>query len=156
MRFKYLIVVFALLCGSAYAEEQAVQLSKDETRMVTAINKYREQHKLPALVADNKLEQAARARVPHYTHCYQGRWMWDEVKRYGFKGFATDNLCQGATSPEESVDGWIHSKVGHANQLRGQRELNGKWIEYGCNRIGVAHQGQNWIAVFGHIEEEKK
>ncbi len=116
-----MVVLIALLLAVTSADDAKpskddVKLSKNETRMVEAINKYRGGHDLPPLTMDPTLMKVAQVRAPYFTHNYQGRWIWDEAKRYGFNGFATDDLSQGDESPEEAVDGWAHSPVGHAQQ----------------------------------------
>src|SRR4051812_16776196 len=111
----FLFITASLL----FAPQEDVRLSETETKMVEAINEYRADHKLPPLTADPTLMKVARRRAPYFTHCYQGRWIWDECKQCGFEGFATDNLAQGQSKPEEAVDDWAHSTVGHAKQMRG-------------------------------------
>jgi uncharacterized protein YkwD len=123
--------------------------------MVTAINQYRAARSLPPLAADPLLEQIARQRVGVFNHNHpRFGWVWQHAHRLGFPGQAlnttcTDDLCQGATSPEEAVDGWAHSSVGHAEQMRGYASMNGRWENCHFNLCGVAHQGANYIAVFG-------
>jgi uncharacterized protein YkwD len=125
------------------------KLTKNETRMIEAINEYRARYKLPPLKVDPTLMKVARYRAPHYTHNYQGRWIWDECERYGFDGSTTDNLAQGQQTPEEAVDSWAASTVGHARQMRGHFNMNDRWIDYRFDKVGVAQSGRNWIAIFG-------
>jgi uncharacterized protein YkwD len=139
-----LIAGFLLLTA-----QEDFKLSKNETRMIAAINEYRAEHKLPPLTMDPTLMRVARYRAPYYTHCHQGRWIWDECRRYGFQGRTTDNLARGQQTPEEAVESWAGSSVGHARQMLGQFKMNGRWEDYQFNKVGVAHNGQNWIAIFG-------
>ena len=131
------------------APAEDCKLSKNETRMIEAINEYRAEHKLPPLTMDPTLMKVARYRAPYFTHNYQGRWIGDECKRYGFDGSTTDNLAQGHQTPEEAVDGWAGSTVGHARQMLGQLKMNGQWVDYHFDKVGVARSGKNWIAIFG-------
>jgi uncharacterized protein YkwD len=133
--------------------EKDFQLSKDETRMIAAINDYRARYKLPPMAMDPTLMRVARYRAPYYTHNYQGRWIWDECRRFGFNGRTTDNLAQGQISPEEAVQGWAGSSVGHARQMLGQFKMNGRWQDYKFDKVGVARSGRNWIAIFGKQSE---
>jgi len=133
--------------------KEELKLSKNETRMIAEINEYRAKYKLPPLKADPTLMKVARYRAPHYTHSYQGRWIWDECQRYGFEGRTTDNLAQGQQSPEEAVQSWASSSVGHAQQMRGMFRMNGRLVNYHFNKVGVAHSGRNWIAIFGRESE---
>ncbi len=135
-------------------------LSSDESRMVAAINQYRAGYKLAPLSADPLLEQVARQRVGVFSHNQPrfGGYVWQHAHRLGFPGPAfnttcTDDLCQGAPTPEEAVSGWAHSTVGHAEQMRGKANMNDKWQDCHFNLCGVAHQGQNYIAVFGRRED---
>ncbi|HEX3599676.1 MAG TPA: CAP domain-containing protein [Lacipirellulaceae bacterium] len=132
------------------------KLSKNETRMIEAINKYRAGHDLPPLTMDPTLMKVARYRVPYFTHNYQGRWMWDEAKRFGFNGFATDDLSQGDQSPEEAVNGWAHSPVGHAQQMQGKFKMNGRFVDCHFDKVGVAQSGKNYIAIFGKRDGEPR
>lgn len=144
-----MVLIFAALLLFAPQPPQEFTLSKNETQMIESINKYRAKYKLPPLEMDPTLMKVARYRAPHYTHNYQGRWIWDECKRYGFEGRTTDNLAQGHETPEEAVEGWAHSPVGHARQMLGQFKMNGHWEDYKFNKVGVARSGKNWIAIFG-------
>lgn len=133
--------------------QESFKLSKTESRMIESINKYRARYKLPPLTMDPILMKVARYRAPYYTHNYRGRWIWDECKRFGFNGRTTDNLAQGHPSPEEAVNGWASSPVGHARQMLGQFKMNGRWQDYKFDKVGVAHNGKNWIAIFGKQSE---
>jgi uncharacterized protein YkwD len=142
--------MFVMIAGLLlFAPQDELKLSRDETRMIEAINSYRAEYKLPPLTADPTLMKIARCRAPYYTHCHQGRWIWDECKRFGFDGFATDNLAQGQSTPKEAVDCWAASTVGHAKQMRGLFNMNKRWVDYRFDKVGVARCGRNWIAIFG-------
>lgn len=136
-------------------------LSSDESRMVAAINTYRANYKLLPLSADPLLETIARQRVGVFNHNHpRFGWVWQQAHRQGFPGPAlittcTDNLTQGQTSPDEVAAGWATSD-GHARQMRGQASMNGAWQECHFNLCGVAHEGQNYIAVFGRREGEQR
>lgn len=134
------------------APAKAEYRTETEEKMVAAINQYRTTYKLPPLEVDPILMRVARDRAPYFTHRHDGRWMWDEAKRYGFKGFATDNLAQGYLTPKDAVRGWETSPMGHAMQMRGYFRMNGKWENRRFDRVGVARQGKNWIAIFGKLE----
>ena len=149
-----MVVLIAVLLAVTSADDAKpskddVKLSKNETRMIEAINKYRAGHDLPPLTMDSTLMKVTRVTAPYFTHNYQGRWIWDEAKRYGFDGFATDDLSQGDETPEEAVDGWAHSPVGHAQQMPGLFKMNGRFVDYHFDKVGVAQNGKNYIAIFG-------
>lgn len=158
------LTIYLLLALAAVA---APPLTSGETRMVDAINKYRAKYSLPPLAVDPLLTKLARVRAPYYTHTAFGMWSKDHAHKWGFVGPVSDNLCQGATTPEEAViDGWggedrndhfaLHPKVfraiGHNYQMRGYMEINNRWIDQHFNRVGVAICGHNYIAVFGRAE----
>ncbi len=140
-------------------KEKGAGLSPVENRMVASINDYRADHQLAPLTADPLLQRIARARVGVFNHNHpRFGWVWSHARREGFPGQAlnttcTDDLCQGAPSPEEAVNGWAHSTVGHAEQMLGKAKMNGVWQDCKFNLCGVAKQGQNYIAVFGRRED---
>ena len=146
-----MILILTALLLAAPAED--CKLSKTETQMIESINEFRAKYKLPPLTMDPTLMKVARYRAPHFTHSYQGRWVWDEVKRFGFDGFATDDLAQGNESAEDAVGGWARSPVGHARQMLGEFKMNGKWVDYHFDKVGVARSGKNWIAIFGKSDK---
>jgi Cysteine-rich secretory protein family len=131
-------------------------------RMVAAINRYRENYGLPPLCEDPILMQVARERAPYYTHHALGQWSWEHCHRAGFVGPASDNLCQGATTPEEAVlDGWggedrDRNPAGHNYQMRGLMSINGRWVDQRFDSVGVAVVGKNYIAIFGRCESGAK
>jgi uncharacterized protein YkwD len=131
----------------------AVRLNKSEERLVKAVNAYRAKHDLEPLKVDPTLMKVARASAPHYSHCINGKWCWHRAHEAGFKGWATDDIANGCERPEEAVQGWASSD-GHARQMRGYFNMNGKWCNYRFNRIGVGICGRKYIAVFGRAEEK--
>jgi len=148
------LLIAALLLYTPQPREE-FKPSNTEARMVDAINEYRAKYKLPPLEMDPTLMKVARYRAPYYTHNYQGRWIWDECRRFGFRGHATDNLAQGHETPEDAVRGWAGSPVGHARQMLGQFKMNGRWENYHYDKVGVARSGQNWIAIFGKKDDSE-
>jgi uncharacterized protein YkwD len=146
-----MILILTALLLVAPAEDS--KLSKTETQMIESINEFRAKYKLPPLTMDPTLMKVARYRAPYFTHNYQGRWNWDECKRYGFDGRTTDNLAQGNESAEDAVHGWATSPVGHARQMLGQFKMNGQWVDYHFDKVGVARCGRNWIAIFGKSDK---
>jgi len=155
-----MFVILTALLFSTVQEDSKPQtefkISKTETRMIEEINEYRAKYKLAPLEMDPNLMKTARYRAPYFTHSYQGRWIWDEVKRFDFDGFATDDLAQGHESPEDAVQGWASSSVGHAQQMRGLFKMNGRWQDYKFDKVGVARSGKNWIAIFGKSKRIEK
>jgi uncharacterized protein YkwD len=131
----------------------AVRLSKGEERLVKAVNAYRANRDLEPLVVDQILMKVARHAAPHFSHCINGKWCWTRAHEAGFKGWATDDIAKGCVSPEEAVEGWSTSD-GHARQMRGYFNMNGKWCNYKFNRIGVGICGNKYIAVFGRYDEK--
>lgn len=132
-----------------------------ETRLVHAINNYRVARGYPILVVDTTLMRVARERVSVFNHKHpRYGWVREHARRAGFKGFATDNLAQGYATPEEAVgdakSGWGDERrghtVGHDMQLKGYAKLNGRWLNYHFDRVGVACCGRNYIAVFGRLD----
>ena len=133
-----------------------IQLSMDESKVVTEVNRYRATYKLRPLVVDPILMRVARERVPYFTHRYRGLWMWDECRRAGFRGFATDNLGQGDLTAASAVEGWANSPVGHAEQMRGLFKMNGKWEDRKYTKVGAARSGRNWILVLGRPDSNQE
>lgn len=140
-------ILLVILLGATQANHQFA-MSENETRLITSVNAYRAKHKLPPLEMDPTLMKVARQRVQCYSHCQNGKWVWTACHEAGFKGWATDDIARGYESPEDCVDGWISSD-GHARQMRGQFNMNSRWVDYHFDRIGVARCGKNWIAIFG-------
>jgi uncharacterized protein YkwD len=132
-----------------------VRLSKHETRLVNAVNKYREEKGLEPLSVDPTLMRVARHAAPHFSHCINGKWCWHRAKEAGFSGWATDDLANGYPTPEDAVVGWSTSD-GHARQMRGYFSLNGRWRNYRFNRIGVGVVGRKYCAVFGRDEASEQ
>jgi len=125
-----------------------ITLSRGEHRLVNAVNAYRARHGLPALSVDPTLMCVARRAAPHFNHVVDGKWCWHRARQAGFKGWASDNIANGYPSPEDAVEGWATSH-GHAMQMRGRFNMNGRWCDYRFNRIGVGICGRKYIAVFG-------
>jgi hypothetical protein len=130
----------------------------DEARLVTAINRYRAERALPELSVDQTLMQVARERVAVFDHRHPRHgWVHQHARRRGFRGFCTDNIARGYPSPESVVgnanSGWgcevPRKSVGHDMQMKGYAKVNGRWVNYRFNRVGVARHGRNYIAIFG-------
>src|SRR5215467_16110026 len=126
----------------------AVSISRDEDRLVKAVNAYRAKRGLEPLAVDPALMKVARHAAPYFSHCINGKWCWTRANEAGFPGWASDDIADGYESPEEAVDGWASSD-GHAHQMRGDFNMNGRWQNYHFNRIGVGISGRKYIAVFG-------
>jgi uncharacterized protein YkwD len=126
----------------------AVRLSSHEARLVSAVNEYREKHGLEPLKIDPILMHEARQAAPHFSHVIIGKWCWHRCKQRGFRGWATDDIANGYSSPEDAVQGWATSD-GHARQMRGYFKMNGRWQNYDFDRIGVGISGRKYIAIFG-------
>lgn len=123
-----------------------------EQRMVNEINEYRARYNLPPLRPDPFLCNVAQTRVAYFHHKHpRYGWVWEHAHKRGYPGHkhCTDNLCQGDISPEDAVDGWATSSVGHNMQMRGYRKINGKWHNFHPTKVGVAVKGRNYIAIFG-------
>lgn len=122
--------------------------------MVVAINRFRKQRDLPPLRIDPVLSRLANLRVGVFSHDHpRYGWMHEHGRRVGYPGWVTDNLFQGPhQTPEDAVDGWATSTVGHDKQMLGFRKLNGQWVDERFNRVGAARQGNNFIAVFGRSD----
>ena len=126
----------------------AVRLSSHEERLVSAVNEYREKHGLEPLKVDPILMHEARQAAPHFSHVINGKWCWHRCRQRGFRGWATDDIANGYSSPEDAVQGWATSD-GHARQMRGYFKMNGRWQNYDFDRIGVGISGRKYIAIFG-------
>lgn len=155
------LLSLALAAAIAAAEEgtsdqrsATVSLTPTETRMVTAVNAYRARHQLPPLVIDATLQLVARDRAEHCSintpHQVRGLWPWDDCHRHGYGGFATENMAFGDLSPEDAVDGWARSTVGHWRQMLGQFNENDRWVDKHFTKLGVAASGTRWVALFGN------
>jgi uncharacterized protein YkwD len=126
----------------------AVQLSEQEHRLVNAVNEYRERRGLAPLKVDPILMREARHAAPHFSHVINGKWCWHRCKARGFRGWATDDIANGYPTPEAAVQGWATSD-GHARQMRGYFKMNGRWVNYDFDHIGVGISGRKYIAIFG-------
>lgn len=126
----------------------AVKLSEKEQRLVNAVNDYRQKRGLQPLTVDPILMQEARQSAPQFSHCINGKWCWHRCRQRGFRGWATDDLANGYSTPEDAVQGWATSD-GHARQMRGYFKMNGRWENYHFDRIGVGISGRKYIAIFG-------
>lgn len=166
-----LILAFMAALAAAAAAEESVNATADspnataatgspipltvsERRMAVAINAYRARHSLAALTVDVTLMTVARDRAAHCSvqtpHQVRGLWPWDDCRRHGYRGFATENMAFGDLSPEEAVDGWAHSSVGHWRQMLGQFEINDRWTDQHFTKLGVAQSGTRFVALFGN------
>lgn len=134
--------------------QPAVKLSESEQRLVKAVNAYRKKYDLEPLDVDPTLMGVARRAAPYFSHCIHGKWCWHRAHEAGFSGWATDDIASGYESPEDAVDGWSTSD-GHARQMRGYFNMNGKWCNYKFNRIGVGISGRKYIAVFGREDVKR-
>lgn len=148
-------MILMLLLASVVTTADGPQLTPTETRMVASINKYREKNDLPPLTPDPILMKVARQRCPAFSHCIGGKWMWHACHEAGFRGWATDDIASGYETPEDAVHGWETSD-GHARQMRGFFNMNGRWQDYHFDRVGVARSGNKWIAVFGQGNDGKR
>ena len=135
-----------------------------ESRLFEAINDYREARKLCPLSLDSTLMRVARLRVNIFNHNHpRFGWVKEHARREGFPGFATDNIAQGYESPEAAVGnartGWGDERpghtVGHDMQMKGFAKVNGRWVNYQFNRVGVAVRGRTYIAVFGRSGQQR-
>ncbi len=150
-----------ILLLAVTGQPEACPLTKDEAATVQALNKYRADRKLPPLTVDPILLKVARHRVAVYDHHAYGCWCPDEAARCGFHGSVTDNLAQGYESGADAVGdgshGWGDERpghtVGHDMQQKGYKKINGQWVNQHFDLVGVAHQGKNWIAVFGRKDK---
>jgi uncharacterized protein YkwD len=135
--------------------KSAVRISKNEERLVNAVNEYRRKKGLEPLTVDPVLMKVGRNAAPYFNHCINGKWCWNRAHEAGFSGWATDDLANGYESPEDAVQGWSTSD-GHARQMRGYFKMNGQWQNYKFNRIGVGISGRKYIAVFGRVDESSE
>lgn len=150
-------VAAALLCITTLGQpahaaprnnKSEIRLTRQEHRLIKAVNAYRRRQRLPELTVDPTLMREARRSAPYFNHVIGGKWCWHRCHQAGFKGWASDNIADGYPTPEEAVEGWATSH-GHAMQMRGRFKMNGEWRDYRFNRIGVGISGRKYIAVFG-------
>ena len=150
-----LITILAQPAQAARRDGQHVfTLTRQEHRMVKAVNAYRRKHRLPPLTVDPTLMRVARRAAPYFNHVVDGKWCWHRCREAGFTGWASDNIADGYPTPEQAVQGWATSH-GHAMQMRGCFNLNGRWCDYRFNRIGVGISGRKYIAVFGRDDTSR-
>lgn len=133
----------------------AVRHSEMEQRLVNAVNEYRKKHDLAPLKVDPILMCEARCAAPHFSHVIGGKWCWHRCRHRGFPGWATDDIANGYSTPEDAVEGWASSD-GHARQMRGYFKMNCRWCDYKFNRIGVGICGRKYIAIFGREDETRR
>jgi uncharacterized protein YkwD len=149
-------VCIAILAQHAYsappAEDNAVPLNQLEHRLVKAVNAHRAKHRLPPLSVDPVLMRVGRRSAPHFSHVIDGKWCWHRTRQAGFRGWATDDIANGYSTPEDAVQGWATSH-GHEMQMRGYFRMNGRWQNYRFNRIGVGISGRKYIAIFGRADD---
>jgi hypothetical protein len=138
------------------AAPAVVRVTSTEDRMIVAVNVYRKKYNLPPLKKDPFLMHLAKVRAKYPTHepKHLG-WCWEHARKLGYRGFCTDNLILQVDypvpmPPEEAVDNWATSTVGHNMQMRGYRKINGRWHNFQATKIGVARHGTNYIAIFGN------
>lgn len=152
---KTLIVAYALLITYAptgvYVSSSPGKVTSAEQDTVDAVNAYRKKFKLAALEIDPILMKVARARVSVYTHKHpKYGWSWEHAKAWGFSGRCTDNFAKGYDDGPNAVAGWSRD-YGHAIQMQGYFKMNGQWVNYHFNKIGVAidQRSKQCIAIFG-------
>jgi uncharacterized protein YkwD len=180
---RALVVVLTISSWTVVARAQSEAIPSQEAaqqpqritaehRLINAVNRYRARYKLSPLSSDPTLMHIARQRVPFvsagrsagargYNHHACGRWCRQHAREAGFGGPATDNLAMGYETPEGAVDGWAsedsdRDPAGHNYQMRGLAKINGRWVDEGYNRIGVAIRGRNYIAIFGRVPTIRK
>lgn len=119
-----------------------------------AVNDYRDEEGLPPLSVDPALMRVARRAAPCFSHVVDGKWCWHRARQAGFAGWASDNIANGHPTPDDAVEGWAMSH-GHAMQMRGYFNMNGRWCNYKFNRIGVGVCGRKYIAVFGRHDSRR-
>jgi uncharacterized protein YkwD len=150
--FCFAVVVQPVKASSQAAKpvraKPAVRLTEKEQRLIDAVNEYREKYDLEPLDVDPILMCEARKSAPHFSHVIGGRWCWHRCRHRGFRGWATDDIACGYSTPEDAVEGWSTSD-GHARQMRGYFKMNGRWCNYKFDRIGVGICGRKYIAIFG-------
>jgi len=146
--------------------EKGASLSVPETELVNALNDYRRAHGLAEFRVDPILQRLARRRVTridvryandHYgtqpfNHHAFGQWPDEAAKSAGFNGDATEDLTMGAPTATECVDGWDRS-YGHKQAMLGKVSINDRWVDKKFNLVGVARQGDNYIAMFGRRDD---
>lgn len=134
------------------------RLSRQENKLLAAINRWRQDRDLQPLLVDDTLQAMARERVGQFSHRHS---RYGLVTRHaasaGFHGVCTDNLARGYPSPTDAVRGWGNEEhsVGHDKQMAGYRKLNGRWRNEQFNVVGVAVEGKQYIAIFGRRTTEQ-
>lgn len=148
-------------CGLRYVDFAAGYSSEDELALISCVNAYRAAQGLPKMLMDPILMLVARERVKVFNHHANGQWVWEAAREQGYKGFCTDNLAKGYETPAEAVgdiqSGWGDRReghnVGHSDQMLGFFKMNGKFVDYKFDQIGVASypEKKQYIAIFGTL-----
>ena len=156
----FVIVLTAVACSSNAQSTQeisapSISLTRDESRLINAVNSYRRKYGLEPLYVDPILMRMGRDAAPYFSHAVGGKWCWQCARDAGFGGWATDDIANGYPTPEEAVQGWASSH-GHAMQMRGYFKMNGRWRNYRFNRVGVGISGRKYIAIFGRDDANRE
>lgn len=112
-------------------------------RLLVLTNNFRAQHGLRPLKFDPYLQKAAQERTnAGYSHHIQFQDPGAGARSRGFRGPAVgENIAAGYATPEQAVNGWIHSPGHRAAMLTGSYTVCGMAKADGANR---------WIQMFGH------
>ena len=119
--------------------------------VVTLTNQHRGRHGLTPLVLEQRLAAAAQAHTDHmvagdfFAHeSPDGRTVADRVTAAGYRySVVAENIAAGQRTPDEVVEGWMHSPGHRANILNPAVRQIG---------VGLNHRGRLgtvWTQVFG-------
>src|SRR5688500_19249215 len=81
--------------------EREISLTRQEHRLVKAVNAYRRRHKLPELTVDPTLMRVARRAAPYFNHGIDGKWGWHRGRQAGLRGWASGDSAEGWSTPAE-------------------------------------------------------
>ncbi len=133
-------------------------LSDDESRLLHGINQLRSDRDKEPVLVDPILMKVAREQMsdPRYTPHYSPQYgdATHHVARYADFASVSDVVADShwsdgrISSPESSVRSWLTSD-GHLRCILGESNVNGRWIDEGYNRVGVARGRWFDYAVFG-------
>lgn len=135
----------------SFYKNSVFRLSEDERSMMESANAYRSENGIAPLIVSRKMTQVAREFVQDRQASANPNRVHDNARALlrarGYASEATENCSQGRENGKEAVYGWKTSPVGHAKQLLGRINQNGRWVDSGYRfagpgmAYGVTNQG---------------
>lgn len=132
-----IIIFYVAYLGIYAATHTGKATSKEETPLITEINKVRQANGIAALVADPTLDNTAlikandMAAKNYFEHDAPDGTPWTDFiikNRPGTDGIA-ENLAECYPTNSETMTGWINSPLHYANIV------NPEWTKYGTATV---------------------